>query len=167
MTGTRLCRCGCGHPAAGRSAYSSDACKARWNRSGRPGTALTATSGKPPTQQERVLAALTAAGPAGICQADFLLPSVIDGHRPIQRVAPRIEELRGMGHRIDTLRDPNGCGRYVLTQLAVPHIPGGKEAPDGASPPQAPPPCAEQAVAGEPALFDPGAYGRPGLMDAA
>lgn len=58
-------------------------------------------------------------------------------------------------------------GRYVLTQLAVPHIPGGKEAPDGASPPQAPPPCAEQAAAGEPVLFDPEPFGRPGLMDAA
>lgn len=168
MTGPRLCRCGCGHPAAGRSAYASDACKARWNRSGRPRTALTATSGKPPTHQERVLAALAAAGPAGICQADFLLPSVIDGRKPIQRVAPRIEELRGMGHRIDTLRDPNGCARYVLAELAVPHIPGGKEAPQhGASPPSAPLPRAEQAAAGEPSLFDPDAYGRPGLMDAA
>ena len=114
-----------------------------------------------------MLAALAAAGPAGICQADFLLPSVIDGRKPIQRVAPRIEELRGMGHRIGTRRDPNGCARYVLTQLAVPHIPGGKEAPDGASPPSAPLPRAEQVAAGEPALFDPDAYGPPGLMDAA
>lgn len=72
-----------------------------------------------------------------------------------------------MGHRIDTLRDPNGCARYVLTQLAVPHIPGGKEAPDGASPPSAPLPRAEQAAAGEPSLFDPGAYARPGYLDAA
>ena len=165
--GARLCRCGCGHPAARKSAYRSDACKARWNRSGRHRTLLEACGGKPPTQQERVLAALEAAGPAGICQADFLFPSVIDGHAPIQRVAPRIEELRGIGHRIDTLRDPNGCARYVLTQLAVPHIPGGKEAPDGASPPSVPLPCAEQAAAGEPVLFDPAAYARPGWMDAA
>ena len=105
-----------------------------------------------------------------VMQSDFD-PPTIDGHSRIRRVAARILDLRKAGHAIESQRVETSGGAfvaaYVLTELAVPHIPGGKEAPDGASPPSAPPPCAEQAAAGEPVLFDPGAYGRPGLMDAA
>lgn len=126
-----------------------------------------APDGKKVGQRERILAQLLARGARGLTEADCHEPRGPDGLGRIGRAAPRVEELRDGGIEIQTLRDPNGCGRYVLTQLAVPHIPGGKEAPDGASPPSAPPPCAEQAVAGEPALFDPAAYARPGLMDAA
>lgn len=70
------------------------------------------TSSKPPTQFERVLARLEANGT--VSQDDFLLPRVVDGGKPILRVAPRIKELRDDGVRIDTRRRPNGTALYVL-----------------------------------------------------
>jgi hypothetical protein len=49
-----------------------------------------------PTQTERVIAA--ARSPDGVCQADFLLPDVIDGGPPIVRVGARIQDAEERGH---------------------------------------------------------------------
>jgi hypothetical protein len=46
------------------------------------------------TQRERVLRALKQRRDIGITQADFSLPDVIDGGKPIPRVAARIDELQ-------------------------------------------------------------------------
>ena len=166
MSGARLCRCGCGRVLTDVRAdalYFSAACRTEAYRARKASRSRHAE----PSQADRVLAALKR-GP--VMQSDFD-PPTIDGHSRRRRVAARILDLRKAGHAIESARVETSGGAFVaayrLTQLAVPHIPGGKEAPDGASPPPAPPPCAEQAAAGEPALFDPGAYGRPGLMDAA
>lgn len=66
-------------------------------------------------QQDRVLAALQAAGPRGITAVDFDLPNVIDGGKPIQRVAARIDELKNRhGHSIEVAGRRNRCAVYVL-----------------------------------------------------
>lgn len=173
----------CGEPFQAKrldARYCSDRCRAdafrareRQSREGAIRTLLNGRfpgllpAGKKVGQRERILAQLLARGTRGLTEADCHEPRGPDGLGRIGRAAPRVEELRDGGIEIETLRDPNGCARYRLAELAVPHIPDGKEAPDGASPPSAPLPRAEQAAAGEPALFDPDAYGPPGLMDAA
>lgn len=48
-------------------------------------------------QQRRVLHAARKAGPRGVCQVDFLAPSVIDGGKPITRLPARIGELQKDG----------------------------------------------------------------------
>lgn len=114
------------------------------------------------TQRDRIRDALHR-GP--VSPIDFLRHPTVDGGPPILRVAARVHELRQDGHQITETRAQDGTAVYTL---AAPHIPGGKEAPPhGASPPSAPLPRAEQATAGEPSLFDPEPYARPGLMDAA
>lgn len=50
------------------------------------------------TQRTRVLAALVARGPVGITSADFQPGRVVDGGKPIARLASRIEELRNDHH---------------------------------------------------------------------
>lgn len=54
------------------------------------------------TQKDRILQALRLAGQTGIRPEDFLLPDVIDGGKPILRVAARVQDLRKEGHRINT-----------------------------------------------------------------
>lgn len=66
------------------------------------------------TQRQRVLAALEDAGASGVSPVDFLGPQVIDGGKPILRVAPRVEELRKQGYRISSYRQPDSTVRYVL-----------------------------------------------------
>jgi hypothetical protein len=57
-------------------------------------------------------------GVLGITQVDFLGPNVIDGGKPILRLAPRINELRELGWIIKTFIEADGTARYVL----VPHV---------------------------------------------
>lgn len=64
------------------------------------------------THRLRVLDALHARGRRGITQADFLGP-VVDGGQVITRVAARVDELRGLGHVVDAVRDGRQT-RYVL-----------------------------------------------------
>lgn len=165
---TRVCRnpeCARPLPADARAdaLHCSHACRTEAYRARK----ASRSRHEAPSQNDRVLAALKR-GP--VMQSDFDPPTV-DGHARIRRVAARIMDLRKAGHVIESSRVETSGGAFVaayrLAELAVPHIPGGKEAPDGASPPSAPLPRAEQAAAGEPSLFDPDAYGRPGLMDAA
>jgi hypothetical protein len=67
------------------------------------------------TQQARVLAALRHRGTHGITAADFAAGRVIDGQKPIMRVAARILELRKEGHRIDVVGERDGgCAVYRL-----------------------------------------------------
>jgi hypothetical protein len=66
-------------------------------------------------QTTRVLRALRR-HPEGITSVDFLLPNVIDGGRPITRVAARIRDLRNEGHEIVTGGERYGCAVYKLPQ---------------------------------------------------
>jgi hypothetical protein len=52
------------------------------------------------TQCGRVLNALRKTGQYGITGADFLLPNVVDGGKPIIRSQTRIFELKREGYRI-------------------------------------------------------------------
>lgn len=95
------------------------------------------------------------------------------------RLSARIYDLRQQGHTIRETRNANGTSTYILTAGAPsPPSEGLPETvPSSAQPPwpvtdaaaaMAPPPHTPPLGAGEqPFLFDPGAYGRPGLMDAA
>lgn len=64
-------------------------------------------------QTTRVLRALRR-HPDGITQVDFLLPNVIDGGRPITRLAARIRDLRTEGEEIVTDGERYGCAVYKL-----------------------------------------------------
>jgi hypothetical protein len=68
------------------------------------------------SQTQRVLAALRHRGAHGITAADFAAGRVIDGQKPIMRVAARILELRQAGHRIDVIGERDG-GCYVYRLL--------------------------------------------------
>ena len=71
-------------------------------------------------QRTRVLALLIRRGAEGITQADFLLPDVADGGRPITRLAARIEELRNHhGVAIDNAGVRGRLKVYVLAESAV------------------------------------------------
>ena len=67
------------------------------------------------TQTERVLRALQS-GP--VFAADFSPPHVIDGGKPIFRVAARVGDLRKAGHDIKTRIARNGCAIYQLVHSA-------------------------------------------------
>jgi hypothetical protein len=86
------------------------------------------------TQTARVLAALRSRGAHGITAADFAAGRVIDGQKPIMRVAARILELRQAGHRIEVIGERDGgCYVYRLVHdtqdnpppRPTPHEPGG------------------------------------------
>jgi hypothetical protein len=65
------------------------------------------------SQCSRILRALER-GP--VRPTDFLLPDVIDGEKPIIRVAARIQDLRDQGHEITTSTAANGVAVYQLEQ---------------------------------------------------
>lgn len=67
------------------------------------------------SQIERIEKALHKAGPAGISPVDFQLPDVIDGGKPILRVAARIHEL---GDKVLAGHGDDGCARYWLRDYA-------------------------------------------------
>ena len=102
------------------------------------------------SQRQRVLRALYRAGTEGITAADFAAPNVIDGDKPIMRLAARIEELREDGYPI------HGAGRrgtlkvYALdSELAA--DPGESAAPV----PVDPDPPLSQGSTGAIPLFEP------------
>lgn len=65
------------------------------------------------SQTSRILTALQN-GPVN--PVDFDLPNVIDGGKPIQRVAARILDLRAAGHEIASTKQPNGTVTYRLVR---------------------------------------------------
>lgn len=66
-------------------------------------------------EQERVLRALRQRDARGITQVDFDAPDVIDGQKPIKRVAARVHELiHEYGHDIGDGGRRNSCKVYVL-----------------------------------------------------
>lgn len=72
-----------------------------------------------PSQNDRLLAALRGSRGFGVRGIDFLAPDVLDGGRPITRVASRMTDLRKAGHDIETRMEPASQGgervaRYVL-----------------------------------------------------
>jgi len=78
------------------------------------------------SQTKRIRDALERAGRVGVPATDFLLPDVVDGGKPIMRMAARVLELRQQGLSIDTRTDPNGVARYVLVSEPGP---GGEPVP--------------------------------------
>lgn len=79
----------------------------------------TATRNKVPTQTDRVLAVLESRARTGhgVNETEFGggLGAVVDGGKPIRRVAARIHELRESGYAIDTVKQSNGTATYILT----------------------------------------------------
>jgi hypothetical protein len=67
------------------------------------------------TQTQRVLRLLEQRGERGITAAD-LLPPVVDGLKPVGRLAARIDELRSRGLHIVTDRKGGGYARYILRE---------------------------------------------------
>lgn len=76
------------------------------------------------TDQERVIRLLRARGPEGVTMTEFLAPNVVDGLKPITRMAARIGDLRHKhGHEIRTDQVRSGealVARYVLVRDACP-----------------------------------------------
>lgn len=74
------------------------------------------------SQNERVLLALMRYPRVSV--TDFLAPAVVDGGKPITRLAARINDLRAEGHKIERAGRVNGCASYRLadqvTQLFDP-----------------------------------------------
>jgi hypothetical protein len=76
------------------------------------------------TQRRRVLAQLVKSGATGITSADFGTPRVIDGGKPIARLAARIEELRRAGVEIASGGRRGKLEVYVLADASsVPDLP--------------------------------------------
>lgn len=67
------------------------------------------------SQCARILRALES-GP--VSPIDFAAPNVMDGGKPIMRVAARVQDLRGRGHDISTRTASNGTAVYTLMQGA-------------------------------------------------
>lgn len=65
--------------------------------------------------KQRILARLQAGH--DVSPIDFQLPAVVDGGKPILRVAARILELRNDGYQIDVVATRNECAVYRLRQL--------------------------------------------------
>jgi hypothetical protein len=77
-----------------------------------------------PSQRQRVIRLLLDRGPRGISQRDFLLPGVVDGGKPIARLASRIDELRQEGADIVAGGWRSSFRIYVLREgTEVAHVP--------------------------------------------
>lgn len=72
---------------------------------------MTETSGT-----DRILARLRAGH--DVTPIDFDLPGVVDGGKPIQRVAARILDLKRQGHEIARVGTRNKCAVYRLIRDA-------------------------------------------------
>lgn len=68
------------------------------------------------TQTDRVLQLLRQRREAGITAVDFAAPNIADGGKPIMRLAARIAELRGAGHKITDGGRTGAVKRYVLEE---------------------------------------------------
>lgn len=92
------------------------------------------------TQSARVLAALRR-GPVNT--TDFAQLPVIDGWKPVLRIAARIFDLQQQGHRITTSRRSNGTVDYILADdVEEDGVTTAVETPEGTDPTSAIPPCA-------------------------
>lgn len=78
---------------------------------------MEADSMKTQSQCERVLLALMRYPRVSVI--DFLAPVVIDGGRPITRLAARIRDLRSEGYDIEHAGVVNGCASYRLADQEV------------------------------------------------
>lgn len=67
-------------------------------------------------QTDRVLAELRRAGARGVTAVSFAAPNICDGGPPIMRLAARIAELRGAGHKITDGGRTGAVKRYVLEE---------------------------------------------------
>jgi hypothetical protein len=68
---------------------------------------------------------------AGVCQADFLAPDVVDGAAPIYRVGARIFDLEQRGYKFEHLAPRHGCTVHRL--VSEPERLGGAGAADAHS----------------------------------
>lgn len=79
------------------------------------------------TDEERVIRLLRARGEQGVTMTEFLAPHVVDGGKPITRMAARVGDLRHKrGHEIRTESVKSGealVARYVLVHDACPPAP--------------------------------------------
>jgi hypothetical protein len=104
-----------------------------------------------PTQTDRVIKA--ARSFRGVCQADFFAGSVVDGGKPITRLAARIFDAEQQGHAFEIIGRRQGFKVYRLLDVerdTAPPVPPGKTAPS-------PSRCVSlstDAQEGEPALFE-------------
>jgi hypothetical protein len=80
----------------------------------RPAEPIAARSGA-----ERVLELARKRGTYGIHPTDFDAGRVVDGGKPIRRLAARIDELRDQGHWFDTRRHRDRTVTYVLVRDAA------------------------------------------------
>ena len=108
------------------------------------------------TDRLRILAALEQ---GTVSPVDFAAPNVIDGGKPVMRVAARVKELRDAGYTIRSSRAANGIALYTLEatpesdaaptgtpEMAAPSVAAAQQAPaDAVAPPAAvaplPHPC--------------------------
>lgn len=67
---------------------------------------------------ERVLALARKRGRAGVHSSDFDAGRVVDGGKPIRRLAARIDELKTRGHWFTTRRNRDRTTTYVLVRDA-------------------------------------------------
>ena len=79
----------------------------------RPAQPIAARSGA-----ERVLELARKRGRAGVHQTDFDAGRVVDGGKPIRRLAARVDELKNQGHWFTTRRNRDRTTTYVLVRDA-------------------------------------------------
>jgi hypothetical protein len=68
---------------------------------------------------ERVLELARRRGRHGVHQSDFDAGRVVDGGRPIRRLAARVDELKNRGHGFTTRRHRDRTTTYVLVHDAT------------------------------------------------
>jgi len=71
------------------------------------------------SQSARVLRMLRR-HPDGVCQAEFLLPNVLDGGHPITRLAARVRDLKDEGYEIVVAGERYSCAVYKIVEAASP-----------------------------------------------
>jgi hypothetical protein len=112
---------------------------------------VTARRRRPPTQNERLLKLLRAAGGRGLCQVELDRPG--DGLGPIRRAASRVHELRQAGFRIEARGRRHGMAVYVLL--------GERQTGPSVAPGPAPPAAEADTEAPDATLFDAGVGAAP------
>jgi hypothetical protein len=128
----------CARPGCGRSladmrvdaVWCSRACKMAFERAQQAEQRANGIASM--TQTERVVRALRLAGERGITQIDFLLPNVIDGGKPITRVAARVKDAREQGEAILVDGERDSCVIYKTAAQAPAPQPPADDATGGA-----------------------------------
>lgn len=96
------------------------------------------------TQTRRVLRALERNPERGVTAVDFQLPDVIDGGKPITRLAARVQDLQDAGYRITAGERRQKCVVYRLVPAGAASEldkPGGPLPPSAAVVPASPRPA--------------------------